>query len=91
MFYSGSVLEIKGSKMAKPTVTGLILQKLENLEKKIDDMSVVALPKVITDVAVMKAEAVTEAKTTSRFHGTAWGLVTLFISLIGIAISYLKH
>lgn len=77
--------------MSKPTITGLILQKLEILEAKMDHMSAKALPKVVTDLAVMKAEAVAEAKSTSRMHGTVWGAVTLVISLAGLAVAYFKH
>jgi hypothetical protein len=78
-------------KMAKKTVQDLIIEKLTILEKKIDDISSTALPKVVTDVAVMKTEAIIEARTTSRIHGTVWGVITLGVSIAGLAIAYFRH
>lgn len=77
--------------MAKQTVQGLILEKLNTLEKKIDDIAIKTIPQIMTDVAVANQSIKDEAKLTSRVHSMIWGGLTLVVSLTGVAIAYFKH
>ncbi len=77
--------------MAKKTVQDLIIEKLNTLERKLDDISLLVLPNLTTQLAVMKTETVIEAKTASKIHGMIWGSVTLIVSLAGLAIAYFRH
>jgi hypothetical protein len=77
--------------MAKQTVQGLILEKLDNLEKKIDLIATQTIPKIMTDVAVGNQEMKDEAKLTSRLHAMMWGGLTLAVSLTGVAVAYFKN
>jgi hypothetical protein len=76
--------------MAKKTVQDIILDRFDKLEKKIDDITTVAIPKIMTDMAVTNQEMKSEAKLTSRTHGMIWGGITLLVSLTSLAVAYLK-
>jgi hypothetical protein len=76
--------------MAKQTVQGLILEKLESMEKKLDTIATVTIPKIMVDVATQNQQIKDEAKLTSRIHAMIWGGITLAVSLTGLAIAYLK-
>jgi hypothetical protein len=76
--------------MAKQTVQGLILEKLTTLEKKLDDIASVTIPKIMVDVATNNQEIKAEAKMTSRIHAMVWGGLTLAVSLTGLAVAYFK-
>lgn len=76
--------------MAKKTVQDVILDRFDKLEKKIDEITTVAIPKIMTDLAVTNQEVKSEAKLTARTHGMVWGGITLLVSLTSLAVAYLK-
>jgi hypothetical protein len=77
--------------MAKQTVQGLILEKLDNLEKKIDSIATQTIPKILVDVATNNQEIKDEAKLTSRIHAAMWGGLTLAVAISGVAVAYFKR
>jgi hypothetical protein len=77
--------------MAKQTVQGLILEKLNDLDKKIDLIATQTIPKILTDVAVNNQQIKDEARMTSRLHSMLWGGLTLLVSLTGVAVAYFRH
>lgn len=77
--------------MAKQTVQGLMLQKLDSLEKKVDKLATEIVPTIMTQVAVNSQITKDEAKSQSRIHSMIWGVITLTVSLAGIAVAYFKH
>lgn len=76
--------------MAKQTVQGLILEKLDSMEKKIDMIATVTIPKIMVDVATNGQQVKDEAKLTSRIHTMIWGGITLVISATSVAIAWFK-
>lgn len=76
--------------MAKQTVQGLILEKLDSMEKKLDMIATVTIPKIMVDVATSSQQIKDEAKMTSRIHATIWGGITLVVSATGVAIAWFK-
>lgn len=76
--------------MAKQTVQGLILEKLDSMEKKLDAIATVTIPKIMVDVAINAQEVKDEAKLTSRIHAMVWGGITLVLSATGVAIAWFK-
>lgn len=76
--------------MAKQTVQDLILQKLDNLEKKVDLITTQTLPDLMKDVAVNGQEMKDEARMASKIYSMVWGGITLLVSITGVAVAYLK-
>lgn len=76
--------------MTKQTVQGLILEKLDSMEKKLDMIATVTIPKIMVDVATSSQQIKDEAKLTSRIHAMVWGGITLVVSATGVAIAWFK-
>ena len=76
--------------MAKQTVQGLILEKLNSMEKKLDAIATVTIPKIMVDVATGNQACKDEAKLTSKIHSMVWGGITLAVALTGVAVAFFK-
>ncbi len=66
-----------------PEIQALILQKLEKLEGKLDDVRTKDLPQVKVDVALL----VKGAETSSKWLAAGTGVAAVIISVL---LSYLK-
>ena len=64
--------------MGKKTVQDLVLQKLDNLENKIDMLVATIIPGIKTDLEIAKVKASNSVKITTAIGGA----ITLAISLI---------
>jgi hypothetical protein len=76
--------------VAKQTVQDLILERVNDLGKKMDKLTSETVPEMMTAIAVAEATAKAKAKTTARFYGAIYGGVTIIVSLTGLAIAYFR-
>lgn len=77
--------------MAKQTVQGLILEKVMQLEKKVDSIATDKIPGLLVQVATLNQQTKDEAKQAITIRSMAWGGITLLVSLAGVAVAYFKH
>lgn len=77
--------------MAKQTVQGLILEKITNLEKKVDLIATERIPNLLVQVATLNQQTKDEAKQSITIRSMIWGGITLLVSITGVAVAYFKH
>ena len=69
--------------MAKVTVQGMILSRLEVVEGKLDILLNDAVPNI-------KLDAIKEATKIATFRSMIVGGITLVVSIAGLAVAYFK-
>jgi hypothetical protein len=69
--------------MAKQTVLGLVLERMDRFEAKLDKLLTETVPNI-------EKKVVREATTSSNTRSMIWGGITLVISLAGLAVAFYK-
>lgn len=77
--------------MPKKNVQDLILERVDDLGRKMDKLTSETIPAMETAITVGQETAKLKAKMAAKIYGTVWGGVTLLVSLASLAIAYFKH
>lgn len=77
--------------MARQTVEGLILEKILQLERKVDLLTSDKIPALLVQVATLNQETKDEANSAITIRSMIWGGITLLVSMAGVAVAYFRH
>ncbi len=84
--------------MAKKNIQDMLLERFDRLEAKVDSLATEKFPALLVEMATVatrvkeeaKADMRVENKTTKIWAGIGGG-ITIVISLVSLAVAYLKH
>jgi len=77
--------------VARQTVEGLILEKILQLERKVDLLTSDKIPALLVQVATLNQTTKDEANAAITIRSMIWGGITLLVSITGVAVAYFRH